>query len=366
LCGEEILAVAIKCKHCGSYLQASEARRSAFSWTQRLVSRRGITLVGILAVVVGVGVVTWKPLVSYVALRQVLAGISDQSEACRRASEKAVEMLADDGDDGEIVVMSRLSAKQVAACQALTALAERTARAVHSGEVDFGRGSRLDVEGRSALGDESLTAARGARSRGWQLVEATLYPDVKSEARNKLGLAEGEENQLRDVFLRIRVGPATPSKACYQDMACLELAAERMREGKYARARGRFLDACNMGKAVGCGAAGQISALGLGGTPDWTQARQLFKKACDMGATDACANLKALSFEPASTEKRDSCVTANMRTLGVCVNAVSNARDVAEETRMAAWNVCLNGLVVYVQDCLDGKPESSWGHGEKN
>ena len=61
--------------------------------------------------------------------------------------------------------------------------------------------------------------------------------------------------------------------------------------GNYSKAKELFEKSCDMGSAGGCNNLGDLYAKGQGVRQSYIKAKELFEKSCDMGCANGCNNL---------------------------------------------------------------------------
>jgi hypothetical protein len=141
-CGEEILAVASKCKHCGSNLAMVEAGATA----SRAVRKYGKRVVGTLAaigMVLALGLLQVKPrVVRYLAYREILAGVEELRGTCTKAADTAFEIWVPSMYAGFVAGAkghyrtAKLDQEQLRACRAIANEAGKLVEDVYAGTVD--------------------------------------------------------------------------------------------------------------------------------------------------------------------------------------------------------------------------------------
>jgi len=141
-CGEEILAVAVKCKHCGSNLSLIHAGESA-SKAVRKYGKRAVATLATIGIVLALGLLQVKPrVVRYLAYREILAGIDELRGACSKAADTAFEIWVPSPYAGFVpgakgkYRSAKLDQEQLQACRAIANEAVKLVEDVYAGTVD--------------------------------------------------------------------------------------------------------------------------------------------------------------------------------------------------------------------------------------
>jgi hypothetical protein len=204
MCGEVILAAAIRCEHCGSSLGVGEVLPQSASSAAKRGRGRLIAIAGVVAVIVAAGALSIAPFTRRLVFREFMAGIQDHRAACEAARIEPVPLQQ--GFNGPTITIT-LSDKQAKACDALATRAEAIARGVYegSGEVWKLENSPSFIEAvRRVIGKKASPSGSAADARrvARTMVQHFIADQVRGGSK-LLDLSEVEADQLIQIALRV-------------------------------------------------------------------------------------------------------------------------------------------------------------------
>lgn len=214
LCGETILAVAIKCKHCGSDVGLPLRSQPSPGW---LRTRRGqITIVALAAVaaLIAAAPLLRTPAQRYLTFREFIAGIEDHRKACKDAEHVPVELSvewrwAQEHGFNSTNVKVTFDSEQVRVCDDLAKQAEAAARSVYAHNSDEIRGVSIRApeivdKAQKLFGNKARTPYRTEEAK--RLASDSFCFFVGRELRDGSGAAVLNDNQkmlLSELTLKV-------------------------------------------------------------------------------------------------------------------------------------------------------------------